>query len=99
MDILFKLPKQIMEHHGIELRTHDWDTKPSLLFNFGGQFFHLEMIARDGQRIVRSATVGSANRLRKYALTLGPDWKPSDEEVEAVLAKRNPKPEADEVGA
>lgn len=88
-DIIYKLPSQIMQHHGEEIRAHDWGTRSDAVFRFGGDAFHLELIMRDGQRIVRPATIGSANRLRKYALTLGPDVAPNPDEMAAILQKRN----------
>lgn len=90
-NIIYKLPKQIMDRHGDELRAFDWSGCQEAVFKLGDEAFHLEIVARDGQRIVRPKTLSSANRLRKYALSIAPDWKPTDEEVAAVLAKRNPK--------
>lgn len=94
-DITFKLPRQIIEAHGDELRAVDWSSKQQHAVRLGGQAYLLEVIQRDYQTIVRPATARHAIALRNYAMNLGPEYRPSDEETATVLANRNP-PEEDE---
>lgn len=92
-DITYKLPRQILYTHQAELDAIDWSSKQQHAVRLGDQGFLLEVIQRDYQTIVRPATARHAIALRNYAMSLGPEYRPSDDETAAVLASRNPAEE------
>lgn len=92
-DITFKLPSQILEKHGDELRAVDWLSGTHHTLRLGQQVFHFEVIQRDYQTIVRTATARQAIALRRYAQSIAPDPLPDAEELATVLESRNPAEE------
>lgn len=89
-DITYKLPRQILYTYKAELDAIDWSSKQQHAVRLGEQAFLLEVIQRDYQTIVRPGTARHAIALRNYAMSLGPEYRPSDEEMATVLASRNP---------
>lgn len=88
-EITYKLPRQILYTYKAELDAIDWSSKSQHAVRLGDQGFLLEVIQRDYQTIVRPATARHAIALRNYAMSLGPEYRPSHEEMASVLASRN----------
>lgn len=88
-DITFKLPPQILDKHGDELRAVDWMSAERHTIKLGGREWQFEVIIRDFQTVVRSASARQMIALRRYAQSIAPDPVPTPEELASVLEQRN----------
>lgn len=92
-----KLPPEIVARYGSVIRALDWDASASAkladLFPDGGfsDADRLERAAFGASVVIRPATLGSAMRLRAFAQSMDPAPKPSAEDIEAALKRRNPE--------
>lgn len=95
-NVVFKIPQNVVEAHP-ELRDWAWNAGEMVAFsdivNGAPSNITLEAYPRNDRLIIRSANIGSMNRMRQYSNGLGGTKEPSDDEVAAVLASRNPERE------
>lgn len=95
--MLLKLPAEIIERYGAVIRALDWTNweTASLADLFpDGDFTDadvLERVASGAGVVIRPRGIGAASRLRTFAQTLPSVSRPTPEEIEAVLKRRNPE--------
>ena len=92
-----KLPTEIVDRYGSVIRSLDWDNAESAkladLFPDAGfaEYDRIERAAFGAGIVIRPATLAAAQRLRAFAQTLPQVPKPTAEDIEAVLKRRNPE--------
>lgn len=95
--MLLKLPAEIVERYGAVIRALDWAAFETAsladLFPDGGftDADVIERVASGAGVVIRPRGIAAANRLRNFANTLPPVPRPTQEEIEAVLKRRNPE--------
>lgn len=91
--MLLKLPAEVVARYGHTIKAIDWASQSTaslaVLFPDGG-FRDTDRIECTGS-VIRPETMGAANRLRAFAEALPQVPKPTAEEIEAVLKRRNPE--------
>lgn len=86
--ITYKLPAAFVEANRVALEAIDWKATPVVTLDLGWpQNPVIEAVAGRGTTIIRSATLKSANLIRR---SVDPE---QPEPADAVLASRNPPPD------
>lgn len=95
--MIFKVPAEVWAAHGAILSDWDWLEAPEMrlaeMFP-GVGFIDTDTMTADRRRngvFIACTTPGAMIRMRAWAETLPPVPKPTEEEIAAVLAKRNPE--------